>query len=92
MGEYKWQGGAGSKGDSQVWEWKDTPTRPGVQEYVLKSLKIEGIGVIRAYAGGRKSLKLRGMLEAQCETDCAGGRRNRESLHGGFSSNQPSKT
>jgi hypothetical protein len=92
MGEYKWQGGAGSKGDGRLGSCGIPPPTPGVQEMVPKSLKIQGIGAIRACAHACNGLKRKGMLGAVGGTEHAGCRRRRESLRGGFSGNQPSET
>jgi hypothetical protein len=64
MGEYKWQGGVGSKGDKQVWDVRDPPPTPGVQKIAPKSLKIQEIGVILACVHACNGLKLKEMQGA----------------------------
>ena len=57
MGEYKWHGGVGSKGDGGLGEYGITPPTPVVHEVVPKSLKIQGIGGIPACAHACNRLK-----------------------------------
>jgi len=68
MGEYKWQGGVGSKGDRELNGWRIPPPTPVVHKVVPKSLKIQGIGGIPACVHACKRLKLKGMLGAVCGT------------------------
>jgi len=73
MGEYKWRGGVGSKGDSEFGEYGIPPPTHGVQEIVPKSLKIQGIGVIPARVHACNGLKLKGMQGGVCVTKYVGG-------------------
>jgi hypothetical protein len=92
MGEYKWQGGVGSKGDRELNGLRIPPPTHGVQEIVPKPLKIQGIGGISARAHVCKELKVKGMQGAVCGTRYANGWRQGQSLRGGSSSYQPSET
>ena len=57
MGEYKWQGGVGSKGDNEFERMEGYPHPPVLHEVVPKSLKIQGISVIHVRAHACNRLK-----------------------------------